>query len=238
MKKTAIAYYRKSIEREAEKSIEGQREEVRRYAMENNIEIVSEYEEVASSMTTDREKLNLLFKDLESNKNIDYILVHRFDRMTRDILGMGYVMSILKKGKTRLHSVTEENDYEGDPTKLMMIMMKTYGASMERIAIVERMQGARKRKKDKGGFIGGTPPMGYKAILGTGKLEIEEKEVPIVKDTFYFREKGMTMQKIADKLNEKGYKTRKNKDFYPTTVQRILKHRSWYEGEGQAPAIL
>lgn len=236
--KKAFAYYRKSIEREAEKSIEGQKEEIHRYAKENNIDIIDEFEEVASSMTTDREELNRLFEELEIHKDIDYVLVHRFDRMTRDIVGMGYVMSILKKGKTRLHSTTEDNDYEDDPTKLMMIMMKTYGAAMERIAIVERMQGARKRKKAAGGFIGGTAPMGYRAVLGSGKLEIEEREIPIVKEVFLLREKGLSMDKIAEKLNERGYTTRKNKNFYATTVSRILKYKDWYEGKCQAPSIL
>jgi|SRR4051812_1267121 DNA invertase Pin-like site-specific DNA recombinase len=104
---------------------------------------------------------------------------------------MGYIMHVLeKKGKARLHSVTEENDCEDDPIKLMMIMMKTFGSTMERIAMVERMQEARKRKQAKGGFIGGTPPMGYKSIPGTGKLRIEENEIEIVKEVFSLRDEG------------------------------------------------
>lgn len=236
--KKAFAYYRKSIERESEKSLEGQREEVRRYAKEHHIEIVEEFEEVAFSMTTDREELNRLFKELEKNQEIDYILVHRFDRMTRDILGMGYVMSILKKGKARLHSTTEENDYEDDPTKLMMIMMKTYGASMERIAIVERMQGARQRKQASGGYVGGNPPMGYRSVTGSGRLEIKEKEVPIVKQVFALREIGLSMQKIADELNNLGFKTRKDRPFKAMTVSRIIKNKKMYLGETQAPGII
>lgn len=240
--KKGFAYYRKSIEREADKSIEGQKEEVHRYAEENNIEIVAEFEEVASSATIDREKLDVMFELLKKHKDIDYILVHRFDRISRDILDMGYIMSYLKKkikSKTRLHSVTEDNDYdENDPTKIMMIIMKTYGSSIERLAIVERMQAGRKRKQQKGGFLGGTPPMGYKSLNGTGKLEIESSEIPIVKEVFLLREEGLVLDKIAAELNKKGFKTRKGKTFHAATVQRILKHRDWYLGKGLAPAIL
>lgn len=235
--KKAVAYYRKSIEREADKSIKGQKEVVQRYAAENEIEIIAEFEEVASSATVDRRELDNLFAFIKENE-VDYILLHRFDRITREVKHMGYIMTLLDKGKTRLHSATESNDYEDDPTKLMMIMMQTYGATIERIASVERMQQARKRKKEKGGFLGGTPPIGYKAIVGSGKLEIEESEVPIVRMVFELRENGATLQVISDRLNEKGYKTRKNKGFYPTTVQRMIKQKDWYEGKGEAPSIL
>lgn len=236
--KKAVGYYRKSIEREADKSIQGQKEVVHRYAAENEIEIIAEFEEVASSATVDRTELDNLFAFIKENE-VDYILLHRFDRITREVIHMGYIMTLLEKtGKTRLHSATESNDYENDPTKIMMIIMQTYGATIERIASVERMQQARKRKKEKGGFLGGTPPIGYRAIIGSGKLEIEKSEVPIVQLVFELRENGATMQVISDRLNEKGFKTRKNKSFYPTTVQRMIKQKDWYEGKGEAPAIL
>jgi len=236
--KKAVAYYRKSIEREADKSIAGQKEVVHQYADDNNIEIVAEFEEVASSATIDRKELDNLFAFIKENE-VDYILLHRFDRITREVIHMGYIMTLLEKiGKTRLHSATESNDYENDPTKIMMIIMQTYGATIERIASVERMQQARKRKAEKGGWLGGTPPMGYRSIKGTGLLEVEEAEVPIVQYAFQLRENGATMQTIADKLNAKGYQTRKKKAFLPPTVQRILKYKEWYQGKAEAPSIL
>ncbi|GAB6771951.1 recombinase family protein [Bacillus cereus] len=236
--KKAVCYYRKSIERESEKSIAGQRQEVTEYAQANNIEILEEFYEVASSMTTDRKELNKLFQYLEEHKDIDYVLVHRFDRMTRDMLGLGYVMEVLKKGKTRLHSATEDNDYENDPFKVLLIVMKTFGSEIEKNNIVERMQEGRMRKQKNGGFIGGTPPMGYRSVVGTGMLEVEEKEVPIVQDVFELKEKGWSLQKISDELNEKGYQTRRNKRFHPPLVRRILLYKDWYEGKCQSPRIL
>lgn len=239
--KKAFAYYRKSIEREAEKSLDGQRAEVQKYATENNIEIIEEFEEVASSATLKRDAFQMMFTRLSKREDIDYILVHRFDRATREIDHLGWIFGQLKEIldiKTRLHSVTEDNNYEDDHFKLFFIMMQTFGATQERINTVERLQGARRRKQRAGGFLGGTPPIGYRSVPGTGTLEIEEMEVPIVKYVFELREKGETMQKIADKLNQNAFTTRKNKDFYATTVQRIIKHKDWYEGKGEAPSIL
>lgn len=238
--KKAVAYYRKSIEKDAAKSIAGQKEVVLEYAKENGIEIIEEFSEVASSATLNRKEFMNMFSFLSGQNDIDFILVHRFDRITREIDGFGWILAQLKdilSIKTRLHSVTEDNDYGDDPTKLLLQVFKTYGATIERNASVKRMQDARKRKKEAGGFIGGTPPMGYRAT-GTGDLEIVIEEIPIVLSTFLFREEGLSMDKIAEELNKKGYKTRKNKEFYATTVQRILKHRELYLGNGQAPKIL
>src|SRR5690606_1097807 len=210
--KKAFAYYRKSIEREADKSIEGQREEVMKYAAENGIEIIEEFAEVASSATIVRDEFQRMFQALSERSDIDYILEHRFDRATREMDDLGWIFTQLKKilsTKTRLHSVTESNDYDDDHYELFKILIKTLGATEERISAVQRMQDGKRRKAEKGGWLGGTPPIGYKPMIGTGHLAIEESEIRIVKDVFEWREQGETMQEIADRLNEKGYKTRK-----------------------------
>lgn len=237
--KKAFAYYRKSIEKESDKSIAGQQEVVQQYAKENDIEIVKEFEEVASSATVERDELNKMFQMLKEN-DIDYILLHRFDRITREVIHMGHIMTLLQinSGKTRLHSVTESNDYENDPTKIMMIMMQTYGATIERNAIVARMQEARKRKKKKGGYIGGTQPFGYATLRGTGNLTIHPGEAYIVIEIFRMREKGFKISQIAKELNARGYSTRRNKDFHINTISRILKYEDMYRGKGLEPAIL
>lgn len=241
--KKAFAYYRKSIERESEKSIEGQRTEVRRYAKENNIEIIEEFAEVASSATLKRNELQRMLRVLSEREedDIDYILVHKFDRATREVDHIGWILGQLKEimaVKTRLHSATESNDYEDDHFKLFFIMLQTFGATQERINAVSRMKEGRKRKADKGGFLGGTPPQGYRAVIGTGRLAVNEDEVPVVKEVFKLREQGLSMNKIATRLNDLGFTTRKGLKFYSQTVQRIIKHEKLYRGDYEDPAIL
>ncbi|MDZ4508473.1 recombinase family protein [Bacillus cereus] len=239
--KKAFMYLRKSIERESEKSIERQREEIEAYAEENKIEIVAEFSEVASSATIDREELTNMMEALRERSDIDYILVYSFDRISREVDGFGWLLIQLKqvfKVKTRIHSVTEVNDYEDDHYKLFFVMMRTFGATDERVRIVERLQGARQVKQQKGGFVGGTPPIGYKSLEGTGKLFIQENEVPIVQRIFDLRGKGLTMQRIADQLNTEGFKTRQGRDFKPMTVQRVLKNEDLYRGKGLVPKLL
>lgn len=239
--KKAFAYYRKSIERESEKSIQGQREEVLKYARENDIEIIKEFSEVGSSATLQRPEFQKMFRELSQRNDIDYILVHKFDRATREVDHIGWIFGQLKeilKVKTRLHSVTEDNNYEDDHFKLFFTMMQTFGATQERINIVNRLQSARQNKQSNGGYVGGTPPQGYRSIPGSGRLEINEQEVPTVRKVFELRDKGLSMKDIALELNRLGYTTRQGKQFYAMTIQRILKYENLYKGEYQAPGIL
>lgn len=239
--KKAFAYYRKSIERDSVKSIEGQKEEVHRYSTENNIEIVEEFAEVASSATLNREGFMKMFEELKKRTDINYILVYRFDRITREIDGFGWILAQLKdilNIKTRLHSVTEENDYVESPEKLLIQTMKTFGSTLEREASVKRMYEGKMRKAGQGGFLGGTPPVGYKSVPGTGKLEVNDEEVPLVLKVFELKGQGLSMNKIAGQLNELGFTSRKGLKFHAQTIQRILKHEKLYKGEYKDPGIL
>ena len=239
--KKAFAYIRKSIDRESEKSLERQRDSIRAYAKENGIEIIDEFTEVASSATLKRAELRKMLHELSERSDIDYILVDSYDRISREMDHFGWILSQLKEimgVKTRLHSCTEENDYEDDHYKLFLIMMKTFGATEERIRIVNRLQTARQNKRLAGGFIGGMPPFGYVAVNGAGELFVNNDEVPVVRKVFELRDLGKSMAAVAEDLNELGFKTRKGADFKAMTVQRIVKHRDLYGGQKQAPGIL
>nr|WP_262385080.1 recombinase family protein [Priestia megaterium] len=74
--------------------------------------------------------------------------------------------------------------------------------------------------------------------MGTGRLVINEDEVPVVKKVFELREQGLSMAKIATRLNDLGFTTRKGLKFYSQTVQRIIKHEKLYRGDYEDPAIL
>lgn len=240
--KTAVCYFRKSIEYEAEKSIERQREIAFEYAEKNGIQIVEEYAEVGSSATINRPELQRMLHDVSQLKTIDYILVYSFDRITREVDDLGWILTQLKKVmkvKTRVHSITEDNDYEDDHIKLFMIMMRTFGSTQERINTVNRLQGSRQMKQRKGGYVGGSAPFGYQSIKGSGELHINVDEVFIVRTVFILREGKHTMQEIADELNAiPSFFTRKGKSFSATTVHRILKNKDMYEGKTLAPRIL
>ena len=64
-------------------SLELQREELRKYAKENNLEIAKEFSDVASAYETDREGFNEMLEYLDGSKDCKTILVSSLDRLCR-----------------------------------------------------------------------------------------------------------------------------------------------------------
>lgn len=75
---------------------------------------------------------------------------------------------------------------------------------------------------------GGKPPLGYRAE--NGHLAVVPEEAEIVKKVFELRNQGCTLQGIADKLNELGYRSKKGKEFKHSAVQTILGNEDTYRG--------
>lgn len=101
------------------------------------------------------------------------------------------------------------------------------------------------RNRLKGGYIGGNAPMGYR--VEAGKLVVNPEEVPVVKFIMEEKHRGGTKLGTVEKLNARGYKTRKGGPFQISTVQGIWNNEELYRGKrkvgdewvaGQHEAIL
>lgn len=101
-------------------------------------------------------------------------------------------------------------------------------AEISREKMLERIQGGRKEKAGKGGYIGGQPPMGYR--VQNGKLVINEEEAEVVRFIMDRKRTGKTMLGTVNALNEAGYKTRKGGQFVISTVQSIWHNENVYRG--------
>ena len=66
-------------------SLELQREELRKYAKENNLEIAKEFSDIAGANETDREGFNEMLEYLDGSKDCKTILVTKIDRLCRNI---------------------------------------------------------------------------------------------------------------------------------------------------------
>jgi DNA invertase Pin-like site-specific DNA recombinase len=110
----------------------------------------------------------------------------------------------------------------------MMNELVTKMADLERNNSMKRADSGRKAKAAKGGYTGGQPPMGYKAV--NGQLVIEPREAEIVRFIFERKRAGKTMMGTVDALNEAGYKTRGGKKFLISSVQSVWNNEKFYEG--------
>jgi len=95
-------------------------------------------------------------------------------------------------------------------------------AEWEREMTVEKVRDSIKARAELGKYIGGPAPYGY--MIKDKRLVPNPDEIPIVKLMFELFLEHKRKRKVANILNDKGYRTRKDTKFTDTTVKRVLKN--------------
>ena len=106
--KRAVFYGRYSSDRQTEQSIEGQRRVCEEFAKAEQIQIVGEYIDRATSGTSTehREQFQKMLKD-SKNGGWDYVLVYKLDRFARSRYDSAISKQQLKKNSVKVLSATE-----------------------------------------------------------------------------------------------------------------------------------
>ena len=138
------------------------------------------------------------------------MLVWKLDRFSRDRYDSAHYKHILKKNSVRVISA-RENISEGPEGIILESMLEGY-AEYYSAELSEKIQRGQKENALKCRSNGGNIPLGYK-IGADGVLEIDPATAPLVEEIFTRYESGETIKAIADSLNERGLRTRKNRPF-------------------------
>ena len=164
----------------------------------------------------------------DSEKGLfDVVLVWKLDRFSRDRYDSAHYKHILKKNGVRVISA-RENISEGPEGIILESMLEGY-AEYYSAELSEKIQRGQKENALKCRSNGGNVPLGYK-IGSDGVLEIDPATAPLVEEIFTRYESGETIKAIADSLNERGLRTRKNRPFRVASLSVTLKNRK-YIGE-------
>ena len=244
----ALAYYRVSTSEQANTSfdedgfsIQAQREASLRKASDIGATVVDEYvERGKSARTTDRPRLQELLKRIKEDPDIQYVIVHKLDRLARnreDDVTLGLLFA---KCGVRLISATENIDETPSGRLVRGIMSdiaEWYSANLSE----EAKKGLRKKVE-----VGGTPgkaPLGYDNVRlkikeqgkDIGVVAVNEANGPIITQMFHWYDSGTyTLSDVTDEANREGLRlpATKNLPERPVqiqTVQRILRNR-YYAG--------
>jgi len=130
-------------------------------------------------------------------------------------------------------------------SKNFMLMIIQRIAQLESEQIGERVyDGMAQKARTNGGSLGFNIPYGYN--YENNELIVDKKEATIVKDIFNLYVDGLSMNKIAEHLNEKNIPTKQNRTWRAQTISKILKnplycgtfHWDEYEHEKVYPSIV
>lgn len=181
----------------------------------------------------ERDEMAIL-KDAALNKEFDVLLVFMFDRLGRREDETPLMVNFLIQNGIEVWSVKEgQRKIESHIDKLLnYISFWQSDGESQKTSI--RVKEAKKQLSEQGYFQGGSAPIGYKIVetaeqhwknkeRRVKELIPDEDESEMIKLIYkLYVNKHMGYRKIADYLNENGYRNRDGKVFVVSTIQRIL----------------
>lgn len=226
MSKQYIAYCRVSTENQKEeKTIQLQVESLKKYAESKKITIAEWFEDDGvSGGLEERPGLIRMMKYLETNLDIQGVLIYKLDRLARDLYIQEGLIREFTKLKKEVVSTLEPNLGGNDPFRKAFRQMLGVFAEFEKAMITLRMKNGRASAVGKGGWHGGQV-FGYDHGK-SGELLINKREAEIVKKIYHMkRYQKLSPAKIAEWLNRQKVATkRKTTKWHALTVRKILKN--------------
>ncbi|MDB5388758.1 MAG: recombinase family protein [Planctomycetaceae bacterium] len=237
-----IVYARVSTDKQAEKdlSIPAQLQAMRDYARQQGWSVMEEFVEPGASGTTaDRPALQRLLARVQvGTVKVDVVIVHKLDRMARNIEDHVAIRATLKRSGVRLASVTENVD-DSVSGQLIENIMASFAQFYSANLATEVKKGMRQKVLN-GGWPH-RPPRGYMLVKrpdGTGNdIEIHPKDGPLMRRAFELYGSGWhSMRAVAALLARDGLLSRNGGPIPQAHFRRLLSS-SFYIGKVRWHAV-
>jgi DNA invertase Pin-like site-specific DNA recombinase len=220
-----IAYLRCSTEGQADEgmSLDVQRERIAAYCALYGLTVTAWERDVASgSSTRGRPGLRRALEALDEGQ-ADGLVVAALDRLTRSVTDLGSLIGshFGRAQGPALLSVGEQIDTRSAAGRMILNVLASV-SQWERERLVERTVQALRVKRVRRERLGGHVPYG-KALAPDGiHLVDDPAEQALIARASALRAEGLGLRRIAAKLTEEGYTTRKGTPLQTTQIARML----------------
>jgi DNA invertase Pin-like site-specific DNA recombinase len=210
-----VGYTRVSKEEQAVKgvSLAAQAEKIRAYAALYDLDLVAVLEDGGyTAKNLNRPGLQEALRMLESGA-AQGLLVAKLDRMSRSVSDVAYLIDTYFGDRARhgatLLSVADQVDTRTAAGRLVLNVLAAV-SQWEREAIGERTKAALDYKKSQG------------VKLGAPETAVRTDNPVVVSLALDLKQKGSTLQEMADELTRLGYATKRGGRWAPETVRQLL----------------
>lgn len=180
-------------------SLEMQEERLKAYIFAQGWDLTEIYEDAGlSGSDTNRPAFKKMISDAEKGK-LDCIVVYKLDRLTRSVRDFHELAEKLDSLKINIVSVTQNLDTSSSVGRLLRNILVDF-ANFEREMIKERVMDSKYALAEKGVWLGGKTPYGYKAV--NKKLVIVPEEIEVIKGMFEGYLKGYSMRELAEEYGK------------------------------------
>lgn len=218
-----IPYYRVSTAKQGKSGLglEGQQAAVKEYAQRTGGKIIATYKEVESGRKSDRPQLAKAMAHCRRSGSI--LLIAKLDRLSRNVhflsglmeAGVDFVCCDMPAAnRFTLHIMAAVAEMEAkmcsDRTKAGLQAAKARG-----VKLGTHRPGAYRLR-------GGANPKAARRAGEVARANREKAYTDVAADIRQWRQDGVSFSGIAQRLNEQGKKTRRQKPWYPLLVKRVL----------------
>lgn len=246
----AVLYARVSTEKQGELSIPAQLLAMRAYAQQHDWSVAREFVEPgASAKTIARQALQEMLKTIKNaDAKVGVVLVHKIDRLARNVYDHATIRALLQQRGIRLASVVENVDdsVSGQLVEnIMASIAQFYSANLG-----EEVKKGMRQKINSGGWPH-LPPIGYKLVRqatdAKSTVAIDPDRAPAVRLAFELYATGRWgVRALTEHLRQEGLQSRKGHKLSTSYVRQLLVN-PFYSGQlrwqgklfpGKHPAIV
>jgi DNA invertase Pin-like site-specific DNA recombinase len=155
-----------------------------------------------SGASLDRPALQSLLDQVRA-KRVDIVVVYKVDRLTRSLADFAKLVELFDEHEVSFVSVTQSFNTTSSMGRLTLNVLLSF-AQFEREVIGERVRDKIAASKRKGIWVGGSVPLGYRAV--NKKLEVVPKEADVVRKIFSLYIELGSIGELARALDQQGVK--------------------------------
>lgn len=221
-----VIYARVSTEDQAELSIPAQIQAMREFAKRRDLVVVDEFVEpgVSGRSLRDRVALQAMLDRCAIEPRVDYVVVHKIDRLARNMRDHVNIRFALQQHTIKLASVVENVDDSISGQLLENIMASI--AQFYSGNLAEEVKKGMRMKVERGGWPF-QPPRGYRVVRdATGASHIEfDDDAEAVRFAFeQYATNRYSYGRLRALLAARGFTSRNGKTIPQSGIERLLKN--------------
>lgn len=199
-------YCRVSTTRQANEgeSLDVQRRQIEGYALMHGLKIddmVIEEGVSGSVPVIERPAAGAMFAKLRTG---DIVIAPKLDRLFRSALDALKVVEDLKARGVKLHLLDLGGDIAGNGLSKLFLTIAAAFAEAERDRIRERISQVKADQRQRGRYLGGKIPFGFRIGDG-GELVAHEDEQEAIQEMIVLQAQGKALRAIAAAMKDKGF---------------------------------
>jgi DNA invertase Pin-like site-specific DNA recombinase len=134
----------------------------------------------------------------------DVVISPKLDRCFRSSIDALEVLQVMKDGGVSLHLIDMGGDVTGSGISKLLFTILSAVAEAERDRIRERISDVKRDQRQRGRYLGGKVPFGYRVTDDGNLAEIEEQQAAI-RDMLSLKGQGLSLRVVAEQMKARGF---------------------------------